>query len=172
MFEIRIICDPADTDRITTALGQTFTTGTPRQYPARDGDRTRLYITADHTHDTSSWPTPDQAYAKAPSVISEIGWTARHVRDALTSANLADARLFWLRKAAALDRIALDDARHGAEGDALVAAIEAAHQFRTFDAKAPDMYGDRPHDADGDEAFMNPRGYVRQEYARWTNDHN
>ncbi|MEU1310264.1 hypothetical protein ABZ419_15390 [Streptomyces cinnamoneus] len=169
MFEIRIICNPADTDRITTALGQTFTTGTARQYPTRDGRQTRLYITADHEPDTGAWPTPDEAYAKAPSLISEIGWTARHVRDGLTTANPDDARLFWLRKAASLDRIALDDARHGAEGDALVAAIEAAHQFRTFDAKAPDTYGDGPHDPDGDEAFMSPRGYVRQEYAHWIN---
>lgn len=68
-----------------------------------------------------------------------------------------------------LDRIALDGARHGAEGDALVASIEAAHRLRLFDAKAPDIYGDGPHNADGDDAFMNPRRYVRQEYTHWIN---
>ncbi|MFJ9735065.1 hypothetical protein ACIRUL_27635 [Streptomyces sp. NPDC101171] len=47
MFEIRIICDPADADSITTTLGTTFTAGPARQYPTRDGNRVRLYLTAD-----------------------------------------------------------------------------------------------------------------------------
>jgi hypothetical protein len=47
VFEIRIICDPDDTDRITAALADALTTGTPRAYPTRDGMRTRLYLTAD-----------------------------------------------------------------------------------------------------------------------------
>jgi hypothetical protein len=47
VFEIRVICDPDDTDRITTALADALTTGTPRAYPTRDGMRTRLYLTAD-----------------------------------------------------------------------------------------------------------------------------
>ncbi|GGU20632.1 hypothetical protein [Streptomyces daghestanicus] len=53
MFEIRIICDPDDTDAITTALAGAFTVGTPRAYPTRDGMRTRLYLTAriPRTHD-------------------------------------------------------------------------------------------------------------------------
>ncbi|WP_432058820.1 hypothetical protein [Streptomyces sp. bgisy022] len=52
MFEIRVICDPADTDRITTALNDTFTTGAVRTYPTRDGKHLRLYVTADHHPDT------------------------------------------------------------------------------------------------------------------------
>ncbi|WP_338671600.1 hypothetical protein V1460_01265 [Streptomyces sp. SCSIO 30461] len=48
MFEIRIICDDHDADRIKTALAEVFDTGPPRLYPARDTRRTRLYITADH----------------------------------------------------------------------------------------------------------------------------
>lgn len=47
-FEIRAICDPVDTDRVTTALSRAFATGALRQYPTRDGERTRLYVTADH----------------------------------------------------------------------------------------------------------------------------
>lgn len=50
-FEIRIICDPDDADRITAALAQVFTTGQARTYPTRDAMRTRLYITAE--------PSPD-----------------------------------------------------------------------------------------------------------------
>jgi hypothetical protein len=48
VFEIRIICDPDDTDRVATALTTAFTTGEVRRYPTRDGKRTRLYFTADH----------------------------------------------------------------------------------------------------------------------------
>jgi len=47
LFDLRIICDPADADRITTALAAALTTGAPRTYPTRDGMRVRLYLTAD-----------------------------------------------------------------------------------------------------------------------------
>ncbi|MEU3514629.1 hypothetical protein ABZ770_04960 [Streptomyces sp. NPDC006654] len=42
MFEIRVICDRPDADRISQALAAAFDTGPARQYP------TRLYFTADH----------------------------------------------------------------------------------------------------------------------------
>ncbi|AWI28373.1 hypothetical protein DDW44_05900 [Streptomyces tirandamycinicus] len=45
-FEIRIICHPADADRITAALAGAFTTGPIRQYPTRDRSRIRFYVTA------------------------------------------------------------------------------------------------------------------------------
>ncbi|MFD5541890.1 hypothetical protein ACFWIJ_29705 [Streptomyces sp. NPDC127079] len=48
MFEIRVICEPADTDRITRTLAAAFHTGPGRQYPTRDQQRVRLYFTADH----------------------------------------------------------------------------------------------------------------------------
>ncbi|GAA0668305.1 hypothetical protein GCM10009535_55220 [Streptomyces thermocarboxydovorans] len=54
MFEIRVICDPDDADRVSAALAAAFATGPARQYPTRDGRRTRLYVTADHR-------TPDTA---------------------------------------------------------------------------------------------------------------
>ncbi|MGW7521206.1 hypothetical protein ACWGJ2_37085 [Streptomyces sp. NPDC054796] len=52
-FEIRVICDRGDTDRVRDALADAFTTGTARQMPTRDGMRVRLYLTADHR------PAPD-----------------------------------------------------------------------------------------------------------------
>ncbi|WP_199881092.1 hypothetical protein [Streptomyces kebangsaanensis] len=58
MFEIRIICDPNDTNRITAALNGAFTAGAVRTYPTRDGQRTRLYVTADHRPEPR--PTPDR----------------------------------------------------------------------------------------------------------------
>ncbi|MBW1604187.1 hypothetical protein JJV70_19200 [Streptomyces sp. JJ66] len=46
MFELRVICDPADIDRITAALCTAFTIGPVRRYPTRDRTRARLYLTA------------------------------------------------------------------------------------------------------------------------------
>ncbi|MGW5479682.1 hypothetical protein [Streptomyces sp. NPDC004008] len=48
MFEIRVICEPDDADRVSQALAAAFDTGPARQYPTRDNRRTRLYFTADH----------------------------------------------------------------------------------------------------------------------------
>jgi hypothetical protein len=47
VFDLRVICAPDDTDRITAALAEALTCGTVRQYPSRDGLRTRLYLVAD-----------------------------------------------------------------------------------------------------------------------------
>ncbi|GHG97421.1 hypothetical protein [Streptomyces lanatus] len=149
MFEIRVICDPADTDRVTDALFQVFTVGPVRQRPTRDGKRLRLYATADHHTNANSWPTPGDAYALAPSIVSEIGWTARTAADRPFGARLP--RDFWLRKAALLDRIALEDV-----GDeAAEAADQAAHRLMDLD----DIHGS-----------CEPRHYVRQQYAHWINN--
>ncbi|MEU3428960.1 hypothetical protein [Streptomyces gardneri] len=148
MFEIRVICDPDDTDRVTAALGGAFTTGAVRQYATRDGDRDRLYLTAEHR--TEDWPTPENAYALAPSIISEIGWTARTAADKPFGKNLG--REFWLRKAALLDRIALGDESERVHGDAAEVATEAARRLM---------------DTDDARVFCDPRYYVRQQYERW-----
>jgi hypothetical protein len=47
VFDLRVICDPADTDRITAALAEALNCGTVRRYPSRDGLRVRLYLVAD-----------------------------------------------------------------------------------------------------------------------------
>ncbi|MFF0091377.1 hypothetical protein ACFYSF_15675 [Streptomyces canus] len=148
MFEIRAICDPDDTDRVTTALKTAFTTGEVRQYPTRDGKRTRLYLTADHRPAPQDWPTPEQAYANAPGINSEIGWTARFLADSACFTELG--REFYLRKAALLDCIALLD-----EPDAFGDATEAA------DAAALYLL-----DLDQPGVICDPRAYVRQQYAR------
>ncbi|MGW1031637.1 hypothetical protein ACWD4Z_05525 [Streptomyces antibioticus] len=154
MFEIRIICDPADTDRVSTALSATFTTGAVRQHPARDGKRQRLYVTADHRPEPEPepepWPAPEEAYALAPSIISEIGWTARTATDR----PLYDGtgREFWLRKAAVLDRIALSDEADSFTSDAADLATRAARRLMELDDTA---------------VICDPRHYVRQQYAAW-----
>ncbi|WP_432188659.1 hypothetical protein [Streptomyces sp. Tue6028] len=48
MFEIRIICPPGDADQIAATLAAAFHVGGFRRYPARDRQRMRLYVTADH----------------------------------------------------------------------------------------------------------------------------
>ncbi|MFG2962287.1 hypothetical protein ACGFZS_03285 [Streptomyces sp. NPDC048288] len=61
MFEIRVICEPDDTDRISAAVAAAFDTGPARQYPTRDGRRTRLYFTADHrNHHTNGTSTESE----------------------------------------------------------------------------------------------------------------
>ncbi|MEU6165378.1 hypothetical protein [Streptomyces tanashiensis] len=150
MFEIRIICDPSDTERITTALAQTFTTGAVRVHTTRSTDKTRLYVTADH-HPTQEWPTPEQAYAGAPSILDEIGWTVSTLADDPLMANAG--REFWLRKAALLDRIALGDDKAPGVSEATDAATQAARQLMDFDNAA---------------VICAPRHYVRQQYTRWT----
>ncbi|NGO09293.1 hypothetical protein G5C60_17220 [Streptomyces sp. HC44] len=150
MFEIRIICDPAESDRVNQALSQAFTVGPVRQHPTRDGKRQRLYVTADHRPELKSWPEPEEAYALAPSIISEIGWTARTVAD--RPSYDGSSREFWLRKAALLDRIALSDEADSSTRDAAELASRAAHRLMDLD----DVHGS-----------CEPRAYVRQQYAHW-----
>ncbi|WAZ23164.1 hypothetical protein STRCI_004489 [Streptomyces cinnabarinus] len=153
MFEIRIICDPADADRVSHALAAVFDTGPARQYPTRDGKRARLYVTADHHPEPEPWPTPEEAYALAPSIISEIGWTARTAADGPIYEGVD--REFWLRKAALLDRVALSNEGASVSSDAADLAVKAAHRLMDLD----DIHGS-----------CDPRGYVRQQYARWIKD--
>ncbi|MEU4032945.1 hypothetical protein [Streptomyces collinus] len=47
MFEIRVICPPGDADQIAATLTAAFHVGGFRRYPARDGQRMRLYVTAE-----------------------------------------------------------------------------------------------------------------------------
>ncbi|MET9654614.1 hypothetical protein ABZZ44_30690 [Streptomyces sp. NPDC006460] len=148
MLEIRVICDPDDTERVTAVLGGAFITGAVRQYATRDSKRERLYLTADLR--AERWPTPEDAYALAPSIISEIGWTARTAADKPFGKDIG--REFWLRKAALLDRIALGDESERMRSDAAEMATEAARRLM---------------DTDEATVICDPRAYVRQQYERW-----
>ena len=161
MFEIRAICQPGDADRVTEALSTAFTTGPARRFPTRDGDRVRLYITADHRLGPQSWPTPEQAYAAAPSITSEIGWTAWTV--AHTPCGEDMDREYWLRKAALLDRIALAD--YFDEDDSDRPDVQTARHLAAVDAARHLM------EVDDAAVICDPRVYVRQQYATWTQHH-
>ncbi|MFI6659539.1 hypothetical protein ACIBL8_28850 [Streptomyces sp. NPDC050523] len=165
MFEIRIICNPADTDRVTAALSGAVATGTVRTHRTREGRRTRLYLTADHRPEPGPWPAPEDAYALAPSIVREIGWTAQTVADKPFGKDLG--REYWLRKAALLDRIALRDGKDGIRGDAAEVATEAALQLVAFDLAGAGDYFGAPYWPEHPATVAEPRGYVRQEYAAW-----
>ncbi len=169
MFEIRVICDPADTDRITAVLSGAFAAGAVRTYPTRDGERARLYVTADHRPEPGPWPTPDEAYALAPSIIREIGWTAQTAADKPFGENLGPE--FWLRKAALLDRIALRSEEDGTPGDAGEVATEAARRLIEHDQDGEGDYHGDLYWPEHPATAADPRGYVRQEYAHWAKNH-
>jgi hypothetical protein len=57
MFEIRVICERDDAERIGQILAAAFDTGPARHYPTRDSKRTRLYFTADHRPEPSTADT-------------------------------------------------------------------------------------------------------------------
>ncbi|MFF9767471.1 hypothetical protein ACF1GT_12780 [Streptomyces sp. NPDC014636] len=165
MFEIRIVCDPADTDRVSAALSSAFTTGAVRQHPGRDGQRTRLYITAEHRPEPGQWPTPAEAYTLAPSIISEIGWTADRARMHLHGR--AIDREYWLRKAALLDRMALDDDTTRIHADAPEVALNAALRLMEIDHNGDGAYSGDAYGPEYPETLADPRGYVRRAYAHW-----
>lgn len=48
MFDIRVICNPADAPRVTEALNALFLLSDLDKAPTRDGERLRLYATAAH----------------------------------------------------------------------------------------------------------------------------
>ncbi|AJP03804.1 hypothetical protein TU94_22290 [Streptomyces cyaneogriseus subsp. noncyanogenus] len=169
MFEIRVICDPTDTDRVTTALNGAFATGTVRQYPTRDGERQRLYVTAEHRPEPGPWPTPEEAYALAPNIIREIGWTAQTAADKPFGMDLD--REYWLRKAALLDRIALREEEDGVTGDAAGVATEAARRLVAYDRDGEGDYHGAPYWPEHPATDADPRGYIRQEYAHWARHH-
>lgn len=103
--------------------------------------------------DTERWPTPDTAYAKAPGIVREIGWTAQTAADKPFGTTLG--REFWLRKAALLDRIALAEGAEGRGHDAAGAAEHAATRLM---------------DVDDTDVICDPRHYVRQQYALWADE--
>ncbi|MFI1764546.1 hypothetical protein ACH41H_21190 [Streptomyces sp. NPDC020800] len=144
MFEIRIICDPVDTDHVVAALDSAFNPGTVTVYPARNG-RSRLYVRADHKRapepDATDWPNATQAYATAPKPGGELVWIS----------NTEDRGREWLlRRAALMDRMA----------SGLIPG------YTTSRSNAHDL-ASRLMALDGSTVGCNPRAYVRQQYVAW-----
>jgi hypothetical protein len=96
--------------------------------------------------EAQKWPSPDEAYASAPSIDDELDWlnrTANHTYDGLD-------RDWYLRNAAALDRIALGESTNerACPGEAEATAVLLL-------------------DLDQASRDYDPRAYVRQQYALW-----
>ncbi|AOP46048.1 hypothetical protein [Streptomyces lydicus] len=96
------------------------------------------------------WPTPEEAYANAPTIAYEQTWTES---TANASADELD-RDWYLRHAALLDRMALRD-----DPDQDTCAAEDA------EATAIVLL-----DIDQAPRGCDPRAYVRQQYALWAAD--
>ncbi|MFJ3499798.1 hypothetical protein [Streptomyces sp. NPDC090135] len=150
MFEISVTCDPDDTDRVIDTLGSVFTTWSAHRETTLGDGRTRVHLSLDYRPAPQQWPAPEQAYAIAPSIISEIGWVARTAAERPFGTEMS--REFWLRKAALLDRIALGDDIAPPVSDATEDADRAARRLMDVDDAA---------------AICDPRHYVRQRYAHW-----
>ncbi|OEJ20857.1 hypothetical protein AR457_41865 (plasmid) [Streptomyces agglomeratus] len=126
------------------------------------------------TGDGFDAPTPSQAYADAPDLrremheVMELGaiHDGRHdgmVTELLPPDATAADRVFLLRRAALMDRMAVDDPGAGARG----AAARAAFELAQFDHRHPAMTAG-PHGPRSMEFEPSQRPYVRQEYAAWT----
>ncbi|MGW3154569.1 hypothetical protein [Streptomyces sp. NPDC001089] len=125
------------------------------------------------TGDGFDAPIPAEAYAHAPDLrremheVMEMGAARDGRRDGMVTGPLPDdpavaERVFLLRRAALMDRMAIDDAGAGARG----AAVRAASHLAQFDARHPAMVAG-PHGPQSIEFDPSRRPYVRQEYAAW-----
>lgn len=115
--------------------------------------------------------TSAEAYADAPRMLAEMNWVIEQTVARPYGTDLG--REFRLRKAALLDRIALQEsepcsAKVAAEADAV--AEKAAHWFAEYDQER----GLGPADGEGwrippdsSEWGRSRRPYVRQEYVLW-----
>ena len=120
------------------------------------------------TNVPSVFPIPVDAYAGAPSVVREIGWVA----DQAANRRVAEiGREYWLRKAALVDRIALDQLEElggEAAANAAEAADHAALRLIEFD-EDPTRGGHGPGSLRFSDALVGAgrRTYVRQQYLTW-----
>ncbi|MFD0305079.1 hypothetical protein [Streptomyces sp. NPDC127119] len=135
----------------------------------------KLHAATRRLHETevwlTAWPTPKSVYATAPDITEEIGWTTAAARTVITHSQDDDmSREYWLRKAAVLDRIVLSYEADGVPNGSDDIAANAARQLIAADREGHgDYYGD-PYGPDDPASIAHPRGYVRQEYARWANN--
>ncbi|HLL33353.1 MAG TPA: hypothetical protein VK545_05540 [Streptomyces sp.] len=118
-------------------------------------------------------PPPAEAYAGAPELRREMhevlelgavrdGRRAGIVAEPPSAASAAAERVYLLRRAALMDRMAVDDPAPGARG----AAVKAAYHLAEFDRRHPEMVAG-PHGPTSPEFDPSQRPYVRQEYAAW-----
>ncbi|MET8644647.1 hypothetical protein ABZX69_36980 [Streptomyces sp. NPDC004074] len=129
-------------------------------------------VTEDATTDTGT-PSPQQTYENAPDLRRELhqvlalgaerdGRRPRSATGPPTDGAVAD-RAWLLRRAALMDRMALNDPSPGPVG----AAVRTAGQLVLYDRRHPHLVAG-PHQPDATGRDFSHRGYVRQEYTAWT----
>ncbi|MEU0819639.1 hypothetical protein [Streptomyces mirabilis] len=120
-------------------------------------------------------PPPHVAYANAPDLRREMhrvlalgaerdGRRVRTVTGPPVDATAAE-RAWLLRRAALMDRMALDGPGPGPGPDG--AAAQTAEQLVLYDRRHPGLVAG-PHHPDAITLDPGRRPYVRQEYAAWT----
>ncbi|WP_407077838.1 hypothetical protein [Streptomyces phytohabitans] len=178
-MEIRVICERPNEAETLKALSTVFDLGPVRRHPARERNRVRLYTTAERTDGAAERPVrrstavrvpvepgPEEAYANAPGIVSEIAWVGD--RTASRAAGEPVGREFWLRKAATLDRIALHDVDNYPP-DVAAKAVDVAERAAALLAE----FDHRHYTTRGalwplvQAAGVSYRPYVRQEYLAW-----
>jgi crotonobetainyl-CoA:carnitine CoA-transferase CaiB-like acyl-CoA transferase len=112
---------------------------------------------------TADIPTVEETYADAPSIVSEIAWIANQIAARPLGTELP--REFWLRKLAALDRIAQ---RHDEPADR-IENDHPAHRLLRQDIEHDHLTGQtasRGRYPAGHPIWdrLGPLGYLRQEY--------
>ncbi|MFF2511013.1 hypothetical protein [Streptomyces sp. NPDC058086] len=118
-------------------------------------------------------PPSHQAYADAPDLRREMrqvlalgaerdGRQVRPLSGPPVDATAAE-RAWLLRRAALMDRMALDDPGPGPVG----AAAQTAEELVLYDRRHPGLVAG-PHHPDMISLDPSRRPYVRQEYAAWT----
>ncbi|MER5599265.1 hypothetical protein [Streptomyces sp. NPDC002265] len=129
-----------------------------------------MHVTPD-SGEGITFPPPQEAYANAPDLRREMhrvlalgaerdGRAARPITGPPADARTAE-RVWLLRRAALMDRMALD------KPGPVAAAAETAEQLVQHDRCRPDLVAG-PHPPDAITPSLDHRLYVRQEYAAWT----
>lgn len=114
------------------------------------------------------------AYAQAPSILREVNNVLSLTGELMRPGGRTPeaVREQQLRKAAVLDRIALQEAAEYAPGvaaGAIETATNAARELIQSDAELGTTAGPVP--ASSPTWARDPRAYVRQEYAAWARHH-
>ncbi|MEW2029667.1 hypothetical protein AB0901_03945 [Streptomyces roseifaciens] len=116
------------------------------------------------THESNA-PDPTTVYAEAPSIVSEICWLLD--QNVNRPFGTEQGRDFWLRKAAVLDRIAIEEAATYAPpvaANAVETAEEAARRLVEYDVTHSGLSLKGSDVITGDDC----RAYVRREYDEWS----
>ncbi|MFD3885045.1 hypothetical protein [Streptomyces microflavus] len=118
-----------------------------------------------NTESAGYFPDPAVAYANAPSIIQEIGWITATVANRRNGGEIG--REFWLRKAAVVDRIALQEVATYAP-EVAITAVQTAEatvlKFIEYEVAHSGLSLKGAELITAEDRF----GYVREQYHVWS----